>query len=101
MPRRFIQLSGSIGALFLYLLFFLQHASAQVRVSGMVAEADSRTGVPGVTIINKISRSGVVSNESGRFAIDAMPGDTLEFSMLGYYKKILQFLLHPCSSTST
>ncbi|ACU57866.1 carboxypeptidase-like regulatory domain-containing protein [Chitinophaga pinensis] len=87
MPRRFIQLSGSIGALFLYLLFFLQHASAQVRVSGMVAEADSRTGVPGVTILNKTSRSGVVSNESGRFAIDAMPGDTLEFSMLGYYKK--------------
>ena len=87
MPRRFIQVSGSIGALFLYLLFFLQHASAQVRVSGMVAEADNRTGVPGVTIVNKISRSGVVSNESGRFAIDAMPGDTLEFSMLGYYKK--------------
>ncbi|MBW8685736.1 carboxypeptidase-like regulatory domain-containing protein [Chitinophaga rhizophila] len=89
MPRRFIQLSGCIGVLLLYLLFFLQHASAQVRVSGMVAEADNRTGVPGVTIVNKSTRSGVVSNESGRFAIDAMPGDTLEFSMLGYYKKDL------------
>lgn len=89
MPRRIIQLSGCIGALFLYLLFFLQHANAQVRVSGMVAEADNRTGLPGVTILNKTTRSGVVSNESGRFAIDAMPGDTLEFSILSYYKKSL------------
>ncbi|SHM61206.1 carboxypeptidase-like regulatory domain-containing protein [Chitinophaga sp. CF418] len=89
MPRRFIQLSGSIGALFLYLLFFLQHANAQVRVSGMVADADARTGLPGVTIINKATRSGTISNESGRFSIDAMPGDTLEFSILSYYKKSL------------
>jgi hypothetical protein len=55
----------------------------------MVAESDNRTGMPGVTIMNKISRMGTVSNESGRFAIDAMPGDTLEFSLLGYYKKSL------------
>jgi len=89
MPRRFLQLSGSIGALFLYLLFFLQHANAQVRVSGMVADADARTGLPGVTIINKSTRSGTISNESGRFSIDAMPGDTLEFSILSYYRKSL------------
>ncbi|QHS61325.1 carboxypeptidase-like regulatory domain-containing protein [Chitinophaga agri] len=88
MPRRFIQLSGSIGALFFCLLFLLQHADAQqVRVSGMIAESDSRAGMPGVTIVNKVSRMGTISNESGRFAIDALPGDTLEFSLLGYYKK--------------
>jgi hypothetical protein len=87
MPRRFLQLSGCIGALFLYLLFFLQHASAQVRVTGMVADADNRNGLPGVTIINKSTRSGTVSNESGRFSIDAMPGDTLDFSILSYYRK--------------
>src|SRR5689334_10398446 len=89
MPRRILQLSGCIGALFLYLLFFLQHASAQVRVSGMVADADNRNGLPGVTIINKATRSGTISNESGRFSIDAMPGDTLEFSILSYYRKSL------------
>ncbi|UPK70045.1 carboxypeptidase-like regulatory domain-containing protein [Chitinophaga filiformis] len=89
MPRRILQLSGCIGALFLYLLFFLQHASAQVRVSGMVADADNRNGLPGVTIINKATRSGTISNESGRFSIDAMPGDTLEFSILSYYRKAL------------
>ncbi len=89
MPRRILQLSGCIGALFLYLLIFLQHASAQVRVSGMVADADNRNGLPGVTIINKSTRSGTISNESGRFAIDAMPGDTLEFSILSYYRKSL------------
>jgi hypothetical protein len=95
MPRRILQLSGCIGALFLYLLFFLQHASAQVRVSGMVADADNRNGLPGVTIINKATRSGTISNESGRFSIDAMPGDTLEFSILSYYRKSL-----PVPSTS-
>ena len=87
MPRRMKLLYGSIGVLFFSLFFCLQHAFAQVQVSGMVADGDSRTGLPGVTIINKTTRSGTVTNESGRFLIDAMPGDTLEFSMLSYYLK--------------
>jgi hypothetical protein len=90
MPRRIIQLSGCIGALCFYLFFCLQQANAQqVRVSGMVADADNRTGLPGVTIINKSTRSGTVSNESGRFSIEALPGDSLEFSFISYYKKSL------------
>ncbi|SFD27511.1 CarboxypepD_reg-like domain-containing protein [Chitinophaga sp. CF118] len=89
MPRRIKRLSGSIGALCFYLFFCLQHVHAQVKVSGMVADGDNRTGLPGVTIINKSTRSGTITNESGRFSIDAMPGDSLEFSMLSYYGKIL------------
>jgi len=89
MPRRIKRLAGCIGALCFYLFFCLQHASAQVKLSGMVADGDNRTGLPGVTIINKSTRSGTISNESGRFSIDAMPGDSLEFSMLSYYGKEL------------
>lgn len=86
MPRRIKQLSGCIGAL-LFLFSCLQHANAQVRVSGMVADVDSKAGLPGVTILNKSTRSGTISTESGSFSIEAMPGDTLEFSLLSYYKK--------------
>jgi hypothetical protein len=89
MPRRIKRLTGCIGALCFYLLFCLQQANAQVKVSGMVADADTRSGLPGVTIINKSTRSGTVTNESGRFSIDAMPGDSLEFSMLSFYRKEL------------
>lgn len=89
MPRRIKRLSGCIGALCFYLLFCLQHLQAQVKVSGMVADGDNRSGLPGVTIINKSTRSGTITNESGRFSIDAMPGDSLEFSMLSYYGKSL------------
>lgn len=95
MPRRIKQLSGSIGALLVYLFLCLQHANAQVRVTGIVADADNKSGIPGVTILNKTSRSGVVSTESGSFAIEAMPGDTLEFSILSYYRKTI-----PVPSTS-
>jgi hypothetical protein len=89
MPRRIKRLAGCIGALCFYLFFCLQHANAQVKLSGMVADGDNRSGLPGVTIINKSTRSGTISNESGRFSIDAMPGDSLEFSMLSYYGKAL------------
>ncbi|GAA0528050.1 hypothetical protein GCM10009415_06710 [Chitinophaga japonensis] len=63
----------------------------------MVVDADTKTGLPAVTIINKRSRSGTLSNESGRFFIEAMPGDTIEFSMLSYYKKEV---VAPLESTS-
>ena len=89
MPRRIIRLSGCIGALCFYLFFCLQHVNAQVRVSGLVADIENRQGIPGVSIMNKKTRTGVISSESGTFAIDAMPGDTLEFSMLTYNKKDL------------
>lgn len=56
-------------------------------MTGMVADADTKAGLPAVTIINKRTQMGTLSSESGRFYMEAMPGDTLEFSMLSYYKK--------------
>lgn len=82
--------AGALLPLFLLLLAGLQPLRAQqiqVKISGMVVDADTKTGLPAVTIINKRTQSGTLSTESGRFLIEAQPGDTIEFSMLSYYKK--------------
>ncbi|QEH40419.1 carboxypeptidase-like regulatory domain-containing protein [Chitinophaga sp. XS-30] len=73
-------------ALFVCTLFLLQEAAAQVRITGMVTDADSRAGLPSVSIWNKRSKSGTISNETGRYYIEALPGDTIEFSMLSYVR---------------
>lgn len=76
-----------IGALSFFLYIGHQAGYAQVRVAGMVTDEDTKTGLPAVTIINKRNNTGTLSSESGRFYIEAMPGDTLEFSMLSYMRK--------------
>ncbi|WP_420979342.1 carboxypeptidase-like regulatory domain-containing protein [Chitinophaga sp. 30R24] len=75
----------------------MQEAFAQVRMSGMVADEETKTGLPFVSIINKRTMTGTMSNESGRFYMEALPGDTLEFSMLSYTTKLL---IMPAMSTS-
>lgn len=74
-------------ALPVLILCLLQDAAAQVRITGMVTDADSRAGLPSVSIWNKRTKVGTVSNETGRFYIEAMPGDTIEFSMLSYVRQ--------------
>lgn len=65
----------------------LQEAKAQaVRLMGMITDADTRTGLPAVSVWNKRSGMGTVSNESGRYYIEALPGDTIEFSSLSYVR---------------
>ncbi|CAL1521494.1 carboxypeptidase-like regulatory domain-containing protein [Chitinophaga sp. MM2321] len=82
-----IRITAYIGALFFFFFISLQDTLAQVRMSGMVADQDTRTGLPFVSIVNKRTLTGTLSSESGRFYIEAMPGDTLEFSMLSYAQK--------------
>ena len=97
--RQFLYI-GALLPLFLLLLAGLQPLRAQelqVKITGMVVDADTKTGLPAVTIINKRTQSGTISSESGRFYIEAQPGDTIEFSMLSYYKKEL---VAPLESTS-
>ncbi|WP_307375583.1 carboxypeptidase-like regulatory domain-containing protein [Chitinophaga terrae (ex Kim and Jung 2007)] len=63
----------------------------------MVADQDTKTGLPFVSIINKRTMTGTLSSESGRFYIEAVPGDTLEFSMLSYTSRL--FTVPSMSST--
>jgi hypothetical protein len=92
-----IRFTAYIGALFFFFFISLQDTLAQVRISGMVADQDTKTGLPFVSIINKRTMTGVLSSESGRFYIEAIPGDTLEFSMLSYTTRL--FTVPSMSST--
>ncbi|MEC5148204.1 carboxypeptidase-like regulatory domain-containing protein [Chitinophaga sp. 212800010-3] len=92
-----IRFTAYIGALFFFFFIGMQGIFAQVRLSGMVADQETKTGLPFVSIVNKRTMTGTLSNESGRFYIEALPGDTLEFSMLSYVQKIL---IVPGMSTS-
>lgn len=55
----------------------------------MVADQDTKTGLAFVSIINKRTMTGTLSNENGRYYIEAVPGDTLEFSMLSYSTRLM------------
>lgn len=91
MPRRIISFFSCIGMLSICLFFCLQRTDAQVKVTvtGLVADIETRVGLPGVTIINKVTRMGTITDESGRFTIDADLGDTLQLTMLTYNMKEL------------
>ncbi|RAJ04018.1 carboxypeptidase-like protein [Chitinophaga skermanii] len=83
-------LSKYTVALLLFTVLGFVRAQAQlVRTSGMVSDADTHTGLPGVSIWNKTSRQGTVSNETGRYFLEAMPGDTIEFTMVSYVRSTI------------
>lgn len=81
----------SMSRLFFYIVALIfvslagtQVAHAQIRVSGMVADMEAKTGLPAVTIQNLRTKEGTLSSENGRFFIQGEPGDTVVFTMLGY-----------------
>lgn len=84
-----IRFTSYIGALFFFFFISMKVTVAQVRFSGMVADQETKTGLPFVSIVNKRTMTGTLSNESGRFYMEAIPGDTLEFSMLSYAPKLI------------
>lgn len=84
-----IRFTSYIGALFFFFFISMKVTVAQVRLSGMVADQETKTGLPFVSIVNKRTMTGTLSNESGRYYMEAIPGDTLEFSMLSYAPKLL------------
>ena len=65
-------------------------AAEQERVvenySGVVSDQNGAP-VPGCTVYLSGTRTGVTTSASGKFAIDACPGDKLEFACLGYRGK--------------
>ncbi|ATL46945.1 hypothetical protein COR50_06975 [Chitinophaga caeni] len=75
------------GLISILLFVGMQQSVAQtVRINGMISDADTHVGLPGVSIWNKTSGAGTVSNETGRYFVEARPGDTIEFSMISYVR---------------
>ncbi|HEX8040463.1 MAG TPA: SusC/RagA family TonB-linked outer membrane protein, partial [Chryseosolibacter sp.] len=65
------------------------HASlyAQQTVRGTVVSGKDNTPMPGVTVLLSGTTTGVTTSDDGTFAIQATPGSTLIFSMVGYLSK--------------
>ncbi len=60
-----------------------------IKVSGLVVEGDSSYGVAGAHVWIPRARIGTVSNSMGFFQINALPGDTVVFSYIGFAKHYL------------
>jgi TonB-dependent starch-binding outer membrane protein SusC len=66
------------------LIFTAAVASAQSRtVSGKVTSADDGSGMPGVSIAEKGTSNGVISDSEGNYTISVGSGATLVFSFVG------------------
>lgn len=77
-----------IAILFPVLFFFVQMGAAQVtdlpKVSGLVLEKSTGGRLADVNVINLKTNRKVTSNNFGVFYIDAMVGDSLSVSKVGY-----------------
>jgi TonB-linked SusC/RagA family outer membrane protein len=68
---------------FLLLVCSVQ-ALAQTRVTGRVIAADDGTGLPGVSILEKGTSNGAVTDSEGNYSVSVAPNATLVFSFVGY-----------------
>ncbi|WP_332002834.1 TonB-dependent receptor [Chitinophaga sp.] len=72
------------------LLGFLSstHLSAQtIKITGRVINKSSSSAIPGATVALKNTNRFAITDEAGKFAIDASPGNTLVITIVGYQKK--------------
>lgn len=66
------------------LLSVLQSFSQTMTVSGTVVADDGKTPLPGVTVMNVVTRKGTQTNNEGHYSIPAQKGEQLLFSYIGY-----------------
>jgi len=59
-------------------------AFAQQAVTGKVSSSDDGSALPGVSILEKGTTNGTISDTDGNFAINVKSGATLVFSFVGY-----------------
>ena len=69
------------------LLFTANNVLAQTKVSGTVINERTSVPTPAATITIKNTNHSTVADGSGKFSIDASPGDVLVITMVGYQKK--------------
>ncbi|MEO6348935.1 MAG: TonB-dependent receptor [Aquaticitalea sp.] len=69
--------------LFLFLIFFGMSIVCEAQVSGVVLD-DSSQPIPGVSIVIKNTTTGVTTDFDGKYSINAMVGDVLVFSYVGF-----------------
>lgn len=73
--------------LMLLLTFCWFGISAQNRVTGTVNDANSSTGIAGVSILVKGTKTGTTTDAQGKFSINTPLNGTLIFTLVGYASK--------------
>ncbi len=72
------------------LLFILLNpfaAIAQRTLTGAVSASEDGTALPGVNVSIKNTRQGTITDDSGRFSLSLVRGETLIFSFIGFTTK--------------
>ena len=83
--RRFGQVRGwQLVGLLLSGWLWACAALGQVRVSGTIADAETKQPVARATVLIQHSGRGVIADDKGNFSLPAAPTDTLIFQALGY-----------------
>lgn len=68
-------------------LFSTALSAQSIKVTGSVINKSNSSPIPGATIALKNTKRFVITDEAGKFAIDASAGNTLVVSIIGYQKK--------------
>ena len=72
---------------FLILILVVVNVIAQAqdqRLTGKVASAADRSGLPGVNVVIKGTSQGTITDIEGQFSMDVPSGATLQLSFIGY-----------------
>ncbi len=72
-----------VALFFLLAMPFLVQAQATRLISGKAVSSKDQTGIPGVSVMIKDSKTGVSTTAEGTFVINAKTGDVLLFSGVG------------------
>lgn len=80
-----------IFLLFLTLPFLPAVSQEYIRLEGIVLSSDSLLPQKNVHIISRMTRSGTISDEHGRFSLRSLPVDTVFFSAVGFRRRIVAF----------
>jgi iron complex outermembrane receptor protein len=63
---------------------------AQIKISGRVTASDDGSALPGVSILEKGTSNGSVSDADGNYSVSVSPNATLVFSFVGYQSQEIQ-----------
>ncbi len=82
------QIAGKVARLLSLLMLLLcvsttAFAQNKTKVTGYVTD-ETNFGIPGVTVVKKGTTEGTITDIDGKYAIEAAPGQVLEFSFIGY-----------------
>ena len=89
MRNRLRQLAALLNKLFTlsFLLFFSVAAFSQA-ITGTVTDS-AQNPIPGVTVLVKGTNRNTITNEAGKFSINATGTDVLIFTSVGYVRREL------------